>query len=347
LHTILEGLSEAVFLVDANRIIVHVNKAAKDRFGQSLERLDFVRVIRHPECLQALDDVLSGVKSAQATISLQHPVPTVYQIGVTGLATKEKSDPRAAVTITDISQIYDAEQMRSDFVANVSHELRSPLTALTGFIETLKSAAKDDPAARQHFLNVMDREAKRMDRLIDDLLSLSKVEANRRVRPTAISNVRGVVENVIATLQLQAEHEGKTVVVSGLPSPVMVQGENDELTQVFHNLVENAIKYSGKGAQISISLTAHEQIIGVVGPAVSVEVRDQGPGIEPIHIPRLTERFYRVDAGRSRESGGTGLGLAIVKHIINRHRGKLQIRSEVGAGSSFTVFLPATGKGGN
>ncbi|GAG09450.1 unnamed protein product, partial [marine sediment metagenome] len=262
---------------------------------------------------------------------------------VIGMAPATTNDAHAAVIITDLSQLNDVEQMRSDFVANVSHELRSPLTALNGFIETLKGVAKDDPDARQHFLNVMEREAQRMNRLIDDLLSLSKFEANRRIQPSGKTDIHKVIEQVITAISIWAEKDGKHIELKGANGSYMVRGDNDELTQVFQNLIENALKYGAPGTDVVVELSANEMVTGLAGPAVNVEVRDEGAGIAPNQIPRLTERFYRIDESRSRENGGTGLGLAIVKHIVNRHRGKLQIKSEVGVGSSFIVSLPMIG----
>lgn len=235
----------------------------------------------------------------------------------------------------DISAEEMAGAMRRDFVANVSHELRTPLTALMGFIETLKHAARDDPKARDMFLGIMEAEAGRMNRLVRDLLQLSRVEAEERVRPREAVELRGLLEGVISSLRGVAERTGDRVELTG--AAVTVPGDADQLTQVFTNLVENALKYGAAGQVVRVSLSAEET---VRGPAVRVEVADEGEGIDPVHLPRLTERFYRVDTHRSREMGGTGLGLAIVKHIVSRHRGWLRIESEKGRGSRFQVVLP-------
>lgn len=342
LSAILDALSEAVFVIDANREILLANGPARDLFGVSPEGQDFVRVVRHPDCLNCIADVLGGKPESRAIFSQSNPVPAVYQISVVGLAQGLRGGPRAVVSIDDISHVHEAEQMRRDFVANVSHELRSPLTALTGFIETLKSSAAEDLDARQHFLDVMDREARRMNRLIDDLLSLSKVEFNERIRPTGHCDLRAILERVVTTLEGQAEEEGARVALQVPDRVGSVPGDEDQLTQVFQNLIENGIKYGGDGADVTVTVELLERAAGLRGPSVSITVSDTGPGIDSIHIPRLTERFYRVDAGRSRDHGGTGLGLAIVKHIVSRHRGRLQISSEIGVGSKFTVKLPAT-----
>ncbi len=339
LTRILDGISDAVFLLNRQRVVLMSNYKAVDWFGKDFQDQDFVQVIRHPDCLQAIDDVLLGKERAQASISLPGSMAS-YDIRVINLDSTTADDAHVAVIITDLSQLNDVEQMRSDFVANVSHELRSPLTALNGIIETLNGVAKDDPIARQHFLGVMEREAQRMNRLIDDLLSLSKFESNRRIQPSGKTDVRKVIEQVVDALTIPAEKEGTNIELIAASQSYLVRGETDELTQVFQNLIENAIKYGAPGKQVIITLTTGKAVLRLTGHVVIAEVRDEGPGIAPNHIPRLTERFYRIDASRSRANGGTGLGLAIVKHIVNRHRGKLQIKSGVGIGSSFVVSLP-------
>ena len=231
--------------------------------------------------------------------------------------------------------------MRSEFVANVSHELRSPLTALNGFIETLKGAARDDEEARERFLDIMEREANRMNRLIGDLLSLSKVEADARIRPQEQIDLTLVIKQAITVLEPLAQRENIELRLSIADDfKNLISGDPDQLQQVFVNLVENAIKYGKAGGVVTIAITGKDRAAGVRGPAIQVDISDQGAGIKSEHIPRLTERFYRVDKGRSREKGGTGLGLAIVKHILARHRGRLNVTSEPGKGSTFTVVLP-------
>lgn len=341
LPAILDALTQGIIILGANRRILQVNSAARELFGDHLVGHDFVHAIRHPDCVACVDAVLFGQHEAQVVITLSRPAPTAYQVKIVGLDTL--TEERVVVSIDDVSHIQNVERMRSDFVANVSHELRSPLTALTGFIETLKGAARDDPAAQQHFLSVMENEALRMKRLIDDLLSLSKVEINARVRPTEKVNISNIVERVITTLSLQIKESGKTVKFKSSHSIPEVPGDADELTQIFQNLIENAIKYSAPESDVEISIDELENVAGIRGPALCVKVRDFGPGIPRAHIPRLTERFYRVDDGRSRDQGGTGLGLAIVKHIVGRHRGRFQIKSDVGVGSTFSVFIPTTG----
>ncbi len=232
--------------------------------------------------------------------------------------------------------------MRSDFVANVSHELRSPLTSLLGFIETLRGPAKDDAKANVRFLELMERETKRMTRLVGDLLSLSKVESEEKVRPNEKIDILPVLELSQQILQPVAlENNVKVAINRPDNRETMIKGDADQLQQVFTNLIENAIKYGGDGGKVVVDVTYTSREPSLRGPAVHVSIADQGDGIAQIHIPRLTERFYRIDSHRSREMGGTGLGLAIVKHIVNRHRGRLKITSIKGQGSTFTVILPA------
>jgi two-component system phosphate regulon sensor histidine kinase PhoR len=229
-----------------------------------------------------------------------------------------------------------ATNIRRDFVANVSHELRTPLTALIGFIETLKGPARDDAAARMRFLTIMEREAGRMNRLVRDLLHLSRVEAEERIRPREKIDVVGIVNMAVATLRPLAQ-ASEVVIEVAVAEPCELPGDPDQLTQVFNNLIENAIKYGGAGKTVHIRFSTEGSLRG---PVLRVDVVDQGEGIDQVHLPRLTERFYRVDSHRSREQGGTGLGLAIVKHIVSRHRGWFKVDSVVGQGSTFSVLLP-------
>lgn len=338
--SILDTLSDPVFLVDGRGRIALANAAAYDQFGTGLDGQYFARAIREPEALTCVDRVLSGERISEALVHRSLPVRATLRIRAVGLGKGAEVGVRAVVTVSDVSHIYEAEQMRSDFVANVSHELRSPLTSLASIIETLKDSAKDDAAARERFLTVMEREALRMNRLIDDLLSLSTVEVNAHVRPTEFVDMTKLIRQVVNTIESRQD-EGTVPIKLDLPATVAgVSGDEHELTQVFHNLIENAHKYARSDAPITIKMRTFDEAPGFQSPVLSISVRDQGPGIAPEHIPRLTERFYRVDAGRSRDQGGTGLGLAIVKHIVNRHRGRLHIESEIDIGSTFTVHLP-------
>ena len=245
------------------------------------------------------------------------------------------------ITVHDLTPIRRVEEMRADFVANVSHELRTPLAALTGFIDTLQGPARDDPAARERFLGIMQAQAWRMARLIDDLLSLSRIELRAHQRPDTPVDLVPIVRQVVDGLQTLARDRDVAVEVTAPAEPLMVLGDRDELIRLFENLIENGLKYGASGKRVDIALTRVDAPDGKGEARVSV--RDYGPGIAAEHLPRLTERFYRVDVGESRAQGGTGLGLALVKHILNRHHGRLTIDSKEGEGATFTVRLPLAG----
>ncbi|MEZ5855126.1 MAG: ATP-binding protein [Hyphomicrobiaceae bacterium] len=245
----------------------------------------------------------------------------------------KRSAPALLIVLRDRTEIEQLAQMRADFVANASHELRTPLASLKGFVETLQGAAKDDAKAREQFLAIMQEQAERMSRLIDDLLSLSRIEMRQHVMPTGAVDLGPLVTGTLLTMRPIAEKAAIEIHFAQPSEPISVRGDRDELAQVVQNLIQNAVKYGKAGGRVHVTLANDER-------RVVLTVSDDGVGIAPHHIPRLTERFYRVNAKESRERGGTGLGLAIVKHIVNRHRGELMIESELGKGSKFTVLLP-------
>jgi len=246
--------------------------------------------------------------------------------------------PMMLLTFHDLTPLHRAEQMRADFVANASHELRTPLASLSGFIDTLQGSAREDANARGRFLAIMKTQASRMARLIEDLLSLSRVELIEHMHPEAPVDLVAVVRQVVDGLQTLATDRNVEIAVVPPVAPLIVPGDRDELTRVFENLVENALKYGAAGKRVDIGFSSATASDGA--PEVLVATRDYGPGIAAEHLPRLTERFYRVDVTQSRAEGGTGLGLSLVKHILNRHRGKLSVESEAGKGATFTVRLP-------
>jgi two-component system phosphate regulon sensor histidine kinase PhoR len=333
---ILNGLTLPVFVVDPNRKISFMNKAAIQRYTEAANGQLFSDVITSKRCLAALESVLNGEPNATANVTLQEVVPTTFRVSLSRLDADRDPLPSCVLSFEDVSHIQETEQMRHDFVANVSHELRSPLTALSGFVETLQGPAANDEVARERFLAMMANEADRMARLIGDLLSLSKLQVSERVAPTESVDLYPILTNISSSLSGFAERNDIRLKLDVSDSMPMVIGDSDELTQVFQNLIENAIKYSSKGTEVCVSFCPSAS-----GKAhICICVEDSGEGIDPMHIPRLTERFYRVDKGRSRAQGGTGLGLAIVKHILIRHRGWMKITSEVGKGSVFAVYLP-------
>lgn len=340
-QAVLNGLGIAVFVIDRNRKVLFANSMGRKLFGKGLTGKSFDAVVSDEKFFFTLDKVVGGQESASADILLPTTVPTLYRVTVTRFDGENSNDPfRAAVSFEDISHVRDAQLMRSDFVANVSHELRSPLTAVYGLIETLQTSAKDDPEARDRFLAMMETEAQRMTRLVDDLLSLSKFQASERQQPEQQLDIVPLLESVVNTLGPVIAKEDKKVTVTSTLLQTHVLGDPDELRQVFQNLIENAIKYSPRGTEVKVYTCSKKAEPGYL----CICVTDQGEGIDPADIPRLTERFYRIDKGRSRAKGGTGLGLAIVKHILIRHRGKLKIESKPGKGSTFSVFLPRVGR---
>lgn len=328
-------------LVDRAWMIVRANQPAIDVFGEDLVGSLLVRAFRHPDAMRAISAVLDNAPRAQAEFVIRAEQPVLYRMTAAALSGSDPGEPALVVTLKDISPLRAAQQMRSDFVANVSHELRSPLTTLTGLIETLSGPARDDSEASERFLGIMAREAARMDRLIGDLLSLSRVEADERVRPTEQVDLVELIRRVLATIRERPEAQDREIVFDPSEEVCLTAGDPDQLTQVFQNLLENAVKYSRSGGPVSITIERRQSAPRFASSVWAVAVSDEGEGIESEHIPRLTERFYRVDSGRSRQMGGTGLGLAIVKHIVSRHRGRLMIHSGQGEGTTVTILLAA------
>ncbi len=332
LTAVLAGIPLAALLVGPDERITEANAVAQGLLGTGMRGRHHGLILRQPDLLAAIAQALGG----GAASVVRHAVPgpsheVVHRVTVTPI------QGGALCAFEDISEQEQMGQMRRDFVANVSHELRTPLTALLGFIETLRGPARDDAVARARFLGIMAQEAERMNRLVRDLLQLSRVEAEERVRPTERQDIAGLIWQAVHSLRPVAEASGVVFDVVGADESVMIPADPDQMTQVLTNLIENAVKYGGAGKHVAVALAREA---GLRGPVVRISVTDRGEGIDPIHLPRLTERFYRVDGHRSRERGGTGLGLAIVKHIINRHRGRLMIDSSPGKGSTFAVILP-------
>jgi two-component system phosphate regulon sensor histidine kinase PhoR len=304
--------------------------------------------LRVPEVVEAIRRAVVGNNAERVEFSERVPNDRWSEAFITPVHPADAAPGGRPIflllTFHDLTPIRRVEEMRADFVANASHELRTPLAALSGFIETLKGPARNDVAARERFLDIMEAQANRMARLIDDLLSLSRIELAAHVRPVTPVELVPVVRQVVDALQTLARDRGVEVAIQAPAEPLIVPGDRDELIRVFENLIENALKYGGSGKRVEITLTRGKAQDGSEEAAASV--RDYGPGIAAEHIPRLTERFYRVDVTGSRALGGTGLGLALVKHVLNRHRGRLMIDSKTGQGATFTIRLPmSTGTG--
>ena len=333
-ESILEELPYPLVLLNADRQILRNTVGVTELLGEAAPGRDLSSLLRNPEVLAAVDRVIAGGGRELVDFEAAFPAERSLNAQIRSLPTA--FDGTAAVlTFVDVTEIKQTHQMRSDFVANASHELKTPLSVLSGCIETLRGPARDDPEGRRKFTDMMSTHAARMTQLIDDLLSLSRIEQNENSPPTDVVDLSRILSSVVGALELPASKRGIEIALEpGLGARDIV-GDVADLAQLFTNLVENAINYSGENKVVRL-VTRFEN-----PDWAEVSVTDNGPGIAAEHIPRLTERFYRVDATRSRAMGGTGLGLAIVKHIVNRHRGEIEIDSEIGVGSTFTVRLPA------
>jgi two-component system, OmpR family, phosphate regulon sensor histidine kinase PhoR len=338
MRVIAEAMPDPAILLNSAGQVLYCNAPARGLFASMREGSHISSVIRTPEFLDAVSAAPLRGRAVTVTYAERVPVGRRMAATVAPLTRGSEPDSDILVLLRDLTEVERINQMRADFIANASHELRTPLASLRGFIETLQGKAKEDPRARERFLAIMAEQASRMTRLIDALLSLSRVEMNAHVPPSGRVDLNDVLDHLRDTLEPLARESGGKLQVGRFPRPAMVRADRDELVQVFQNLVQNALRYGVKGGQIRIE-PKHSAPVGRQPGRYAVSVIDQGPGIAPEHLPRLTERFYRIDVASSREKGGTGLGLAIVKHILNRHRGELAIASQPGKGSTFTVLL--------
>lgn len=353
---VLERLPDPVMVVAAgarelaaDRRIAFANAAARELFRLKGEGQPLISAIRNPKVLEAVEASL--FEDAEREVAYD-------AVGVQDRHWLALSRPlgagQALLILRDQTDARRSERLRADFLANASHELRTPLTSLAGFIETLRGHAKDDAAAREHFLTIMHAQADRMARLIDDLLSLSRIELNEHIPPSGAVDLSAALADVVSALAPQMSERG--VRVDFQPRPVTIDGDRDQIVQVLQNLIDNAVKYTPAGEVVGVELlaglTLDQALEGAsqslltpdrtgAGRYVAVRVSDRGPGIARQDMPRLSERFYRAPGQKSGERNGTGLGLAIVKHIMNRHRGGLAVRSAEGEGSTFTAYFPA------
>jgi two-component system phosphate regulon sensor histidine kinase PhoR len=325
-----DALPDPCWLLDQRSVVIHRNPPAVREFPAVVEGQLLNLMLRNPLLLGAVD---AARRTSEAqTIELHQTVPneTWHRAHVAPLPGAEGT---LAIMLQSLTEQRKLDQLRSDFIANASHELRTPLTSLVGFIDTLLGPAAKDEAARERFLNIMRQQAARMSALIDDLLSLSRIEMRQHLRPTGQVDLRKLLEEVRDGLETQAAEAGVRIDLAA-PESAMVTGDGNELYEVFENLIDNAIKYGGDGGSVEIAIAP-----GRSGYNYSVTVTDHGAGIAAEHVPRLTERFYRVDADSSRKKKGTGLGLAIVKHTLNRHHALMTIRSKLGEGTRVEVLL--------
>jgi two-component system phosphate regulon sensor histidine kinase PhoR len=367
---ILNAVPDPLLLIGQGREILWANQAAERQFGGRLTGRNLLAILRHPPLLAAIEAIRQGRElehsdetDLDTPLRLDIGQETDYQAvvvplhadsmqrdadgGVTSL--RARRDSELLILLRDVTAARRLDNLRSDFIANVSHELKTPLATLLGFIETMRGPAKDDPAAQERFLGIMHDQASRMTRMVSDLLSLSRIELHEHSRPRGTADLARVLGSVADGLGWKAQNRK---IKLGLPDPDLlpcVPGDGDELTQVFQNLIDNALKYGREGTKVTVTASIvtdpvqlKSRLPGLRDPKgmVAIAIADQGDGIARQHLPRLTERFYRADAARSRDLGGTGLGLAIVKHIVSHHRGSLEIDSVMGQGSTFTVYLP-------
>lgn len=338
-RTAVDAIADPMTVIDAGGRLLHANGALQELFPKAADGVPLSHVVRSPDLLDAVDEVRRGGGRISVAFEDRVPVRRKLIAVVTSLgAEADRSGAAVAIVMRDVSEEERLAQMRADFIANASHELRTPLASLRGFVETLQGPAREDTAARDRFLPIMALQAERMTRLIDDLLSLSRIEMRVHVPPRGEVDLLEVAQFVVQALEPVAAAADVQLQIEGAAQPRMVRGDRDELVQVVQNLVHNAIKYGRAGGHVTVRL-GDDATASPRRPRVLLAVEDNGPGIAPEHLPRLTERFYRINALVSREKGGTGLGLAIVKNILNRHRGELRIQSEVGRGSTFMVSL--------
>ena len=366
--SLINALPDPVLVIAAHepddltgRRFVLANAAARSALRVQYESGLLVTVIRDPDVLEAVDEALFGGVEAEAVYEMGGAQERVMRATAKPLGTAPDGARLALLVLRDETDIRRAERTRADFLANASHELRTPLASLSGFIETLRGHAKDDEGAREKFLSIMQAQAERMSRLIDDLLSLSRIELNEHIAPHGEVDLVGAVRDVMDSLGPLARERGVRLEAADLPcrGEVLVAGDRDQIIQVIQNLVDNAIKYTPPDKAVRISLRGKASAAAAGAPEdpraarfslltpdrgaefyAAVRVSDSGVGLAREHLPRLTERFYRVEGQKSGERSGTGLGLAIVKHIVNRHRGGLAVESVQGEGATFTAYFP-------
>ncbi|WP_297113015.1 ATP-binding protein [uncultured Devosia sp.] len=341
LPAFVEALGDPGLVLDRSGAVLHRNGAAARQYPSLQQGRVMTLVMRNPDLVAAIEG--SQRTGEPRSFELHETVPseTWDRVTVAPLRRPDRdwfadADRQLLVTFQSLTELKRVDALRTDFIANASHEMRTPLASLIGFIDTLLGPAARDAAAREKFLGIMRTQAERMSRLIDDLLSLSRIEMHQHVRPTGSVDLTALLREVREGLQTQARAADVEVVLTTPDAPVMVTGDRGQLYEVFENLVDNAIKYGADGKKVEVELARIDR----AGLKHMVSVIDHGPGVEPEHVPRMTERFYRIDAEASRKKKGTGLGLAIVKHIIQRHRGQMSIKSKPGEGLRVDVLLP-------
>ena len=327
-------IQDQIFILNKSKNVVFANTAAKNQFGSKIVANHYASIIRDTNFIEAINNIFENKKNSSVNSEINFPT---YQFFKANLYYIEENlfdeNFTIMVVLQDLTDLLKIEKLKSDFVANVSHELRTPLQSIKLGLETITDGpAKSDNAAKQKFLNIMKNETNRMDQLITDLLTLSKIEQEEHKRPNDKVNIKNIINIVISNLETLSQN--KKIKISNLiSSDMIVLGDQNKLIEVFYNIIENAIKYSDENKEISVKAEIKDDF-------VEIKIIDQGYGIPKTSLGRVTERFFRIDPEKSKKIGGTGLGLAIVKHLINQHRGELNIKSEINVGSEFEVKLP-------
>ena len=337
-RVIIEELEDQFFALDKYNLIKYLNKSAKQRFGENLIDKNISSVIRDTKLLEAIDEAIKDQSTKNVNVEINLPSYQLYKIyiipGPTHLFPETDS---VVLFLKDFTEITKAQKLKTDFVANVSHELRTPLVSIKGSLETILGPASDDKAAQKKFMSIMSDQVERMENLINDLLILSRIELEEHIKPSNIVNLNDIFTNIKSNFELILKKKKINLQIE-LMEPTLVFGDNDKLLTVFSNLIDNAIKYSQDGKNIYVKSQNSEGKL--ITKNILISIKDEGIGIPQQLIPRITERFFRVDTEKSKKVGGTGLGLAIMKHIISQHRGDYEILSKLNEGTEIKIYLP-------
>ena len=337
-RVIIEELEDQFFALDKYNLIKYLNKSAKQRFGENLIDKNISSVVRDTKLLETIEEAIKDQTTKNVNVEINLPSYQLYKIyiipGPTHLFPETDS---VVLFLKDFTEITKAQKLKTDFVANVSHELRTPLVSIKGSLETILGPASDDKVAQKKFMSIMSEQVLRMENLINDLLILSRIELEEHIKPNKIVNLNDIFTNIKSNFELILKKKKINLQIE-LMETTLVFGDNDKLLTVFSNLIDNAIKYSQDGKNIYIKSQNSEGKL--IGKNMLISIKDEGIGIPQDLIPRITERFFRVDTEKSKKVGGTGLGLAIMKHIISQHRGDYEILSKVNEGTEIKIFLP-------
>lgn len=342
---LVDTLPDILIMTNDDKMIVRTNRAARNIFGQNLAGRLLHEIIPNDKLMNAITAVVEDIQGQNIEFYLAEPTPRDFQAVIERFPIPSAGGISIVITMTDITAQKRIQRMRADFVANASHEIRTPLASIIGFIETLRGPAKDDERARDEFLKVIAEQAERMSKLVNDLLSLSKIEMNVHQAPIGKVDLVRIIRGEKQHFEWACKQKKVNIRMKLSDSVPPTRGDDNELAQVVRNLLGNAVKYTMPDTDVVITAKVTTQLpddpmFRSLSRAIQFSVQDQGEGIPPEHLPRLTERFYRVDSARTRKVGGTGLGLSIAKHVLNRHQGVLSIESVVGEGSTFSVYLP-------